>query len=434
MVQRPCPRCGTPCSVEQCLVCGATVPPPAEAIVAGGELLTHGRPEPEPGASAPPAPPHGKDEADRTVEIPIIAAAPLDDPVAPAAPETAATPHESASDRTLPVTGSAAALAPEGSAGPVSGPTPGAAAPSHTEPSSPRPFTPVVAASRRRGPVLAVALGTVLVVVIGVVLALVLREPGVDGVAQPAETVASSVPPVTATVTESVAPPETAPETTEPAPGTSESVVAPPPPSETPSETPSESPSSSAPAQPVAQDIACQDGGWIVQLASERDDAAYTARVAQLQSLGQVPADAKTARTGGSCGIFSTQTNTIVLWSGPYPSQYEACPARWAGPPDAFVKATTPDLARTYVSCLCPGDSQTFPWLQAGSTDAVLIGELQRVLGNKLNQPIADLQGNWGTFTPGTQAAVTAFQQKAGLPATGIVETATWAAINAAQC
>lgn len=452
MVQRPCPRCGAPCSVEQCPACGANVPPSAEAILAGGELLTHGRPEPETDAAPRPpiTPPHGKDEADRTVEIPIIPADPA--PSAPSAPEpvvdttAAEPPAEGSSDRTLPVTGSSAAAAavapPVGpatgpSAAPAAGPStgPGAvpAAPTRIGPAVDRPdpdrgqATP---ARRRRGPVVAVAAGTALVLLIGLVVALLVRDPGVDGVAQPAETVPSSLPPVTATVTESAAPSPTTVEITPSPeePATSEPVAPPP------VETPSSSPSSSAPAQPVAEDIACQDGGWIVQLASENDENVYAQRVAQLQAVGQVPEGAKTARTGGSCGIFTSQTNSIVLWAGPFPSQYDACPARWAGPPDAFVKATTPDLARSYVSCLCPNDPAGFPVLQTGSTDAVWIGELQRVLGNKLNESIADLQGNWGTYTPGTLAAVSAFQQKSGLPATGVVDTATWVALNAAQC
>lgn len=433
MEQRPCPRCGAPCSVEQCPACGATVPPSAEAIVAGGELLTHGRPEPEADPTPAPQPqPHGKDEADRTVEIPIIRAAPQDTPPPVALTKTGTDSEESSSDRTLPVTGATVAAAP---AAPDDPETDGPDRAVPTAVGEPRTLTPTAGAGRRarRGPVLAVALGTVLVLVIGLVLALALREPDVDGVAQPAETLPSAAPaPVTATVTESVVPPvlttSVPAATTEPAPATSAT------PSPSPSPSPTPSPSSSAPAQPVAEDIACLSGGWIVQLASERDEAAYAARVTQLQANGQVPAGAKTARTGGSCGIFSTQTNTIVLWSGPFGSQYDACPARWAGPPDAFVKATTPDLARSYVSCLCPADPTTFPVLQAGSTDAVWIGEMQRVLGNRLNQSISDLQGNWGTFTPGTQAAVTAFQQKSGLPATGVVDAATWTAMNAAQC
>lgn len=424
------------------------MPPSAEAILAGGELLTHGRPEPEADASPRPpiTPPHGKDEADRTVEIPIIPAAP--EPSAPPAPEPAGdiaevgSPADRSSDRTLPVTGPSAAPALSGdvpsgpSAGPSTGPGAFVAAPTRIEPVADRADRPApdrgrdTTARRRRGPVVAVAVGTALVLLIGVVVALLVRDQGVDGVAQPAETLPVSLPPVTATVTESAAPPpvtvEVTPTPEEPA--TSEPVAPPP------VETPSSSPSSSAPAQPVAEDIACQDGGWIVQLASENDENVYATRVAQLQAVGQVPEGAKTARTGGSCGIFTSQTNSIVLWAGPFPSQYDACPARWAGPPDAFVKATTPDLARSYVSCLCPGDPAGFPVLQAGSPDVVWVGELQRVLGNKLNESIGDLQGNWGNYTPGTQAAVAAFQQKSNLPATGVVDAATWTALNAAQC
>ncbi len=62
------------------------------------------------------------------------------------------------------------------------------------------------------------------------------------------------------------------------------------------------------------------------------------------------------------------------------------------------------------------------------------VGELQRVLGNRLNIPILDLAGNWGTFTASTATAVAQFQASVGLPAVGVVDTATWQALQQAQC
>ena len=64
----------------------------------------------------------------------------------------------------------------------------------------------------------------------------------------------------------------------------------------------------------------------------------------------------------------------------------------------------------------------------------VWVGEMQRVLGNRLNIDIPDLAGNWGTYTAGTKDAVRKFQQAARLPPNGAVDARTWQALRQASC
>lgn len=189
-------------------------------------------------------------------------------------------------------------------------------------------------------------------------------------------------------------------------------------------------------AQPLGvpqRNISCS-AGYIVQLASELDSKAFVARVAALRASGQVPAGALAADSTRSCKIFTSQSNTVVLYAGPFASRYDGCAARLAGPADAFLKGADPARAQEYVSCLCPARTAGLPQYSALGQQGVWVGELQRVLGNRLNISIADLAGNWGTFTPGTKAAVQRFQQEKKLPATGGVDSRTWKALQAANC
>ena len=105
----------------------------------------------------------------------------------------------------------------------------------------------------------------------------------------------------------------------------------------------------SAPAPTVASGLAATQqaaipcgNAYIVQVASELDQAAFAARVSAVQSANQLPPGAKWTQTSDSCAIFTSQINALVLYSGPYASPYDACPARLASPPDAFIKGTTP--------------------------------------------------------------------------------------------
>lgn len=63
----------------------------------------------------------------------------------------------------------------------------------------------------------------------------------------------------------------------------------------------------------------------------------------------------------------------------------------------------------------------------AAGASGELVAELQRTLGRRLDGPPPDVDGAFG---PGTAAAVRRFQAQAGLPATGAVDAATWAALG----
>jgi hypothetical protein len=188
-------------------------------------------------------------------------------------------------------------------------------------------------------------------------------------------------------------------------------------------------------------DIAC-GSGYIVQVASELDQAAFAARVAALRSAGTLPADAKWTETSTSCAIFTTQANVLVLYAGPYPSVQAACPARLASPADAFVKSTDPATVGTFRSCLCPAAAGDLPAISTVGQQGVWIGELQRVLGGGLDYTVGAINadpavgdpGRWGTYTAETAAAVRRFQADHGLAATGQVDAATWSALQVAWC
>jgi hypothetical protein len=187
-------------------------------------------------------------------------------------------------------------------------------------------------------------------------------------------------------------------------------------------------------------DITCQPG-YVVQVASELSSAAFIDRVAEIRAQGMLPATTKWTETAGSCGIFATTTNAFVLYAGPFASPYDACATRLASPADAFIKGTTSQTAGDYVSCECPADSRSLPVIATPQQQGVWVGELQRILNNRLEYSIKDLNspiaGNptaWGTFSPDTSSAVMRFQSDESLPATGQVDAATWAALQAAQC
>jgi hypothetical protein len=182
--------------------------------------------------------------------------------------------------------------------------------------------------------------------------------------------------------------------------------------------------------------------GYIVQVASELDTAAFSGRVAELRSSGTLPTGTKWADTNSSCSIFTSQSNVLVLYAGPFASPYDACPARLASPPDAFIKGTTPDSSSQYISCLCPAAAGQLPPVTTVGQQGVWVGELQRVLGSKLDYTIGSINadpatgdpGRWGIYTAETAAAVGRFQNDNGLAATSQVDGSTWAALQRASC
>ena len=199
--------------------------------------------------------------------------------------------------------------------------------------------------------------------------------------------------------------------------------------------TTSSSPStSSSPYGVPIQQISCSDG-YIVQLASELTPAAFAQRVAQLQQQGLVPADAKAADSTKSCRLFTNQTNTLILYAGPFEHAYAACPDRLTGPYDAFIRGANPDTSGEFVSCICPANVRSLPTFFTLGTTNQWVGELQHMLAAHLRYRIDDLGvGTWGQYTPDTRRAVRRFQVDSGLPNTGRVDARTWRALQRAGC
>jgi peptidoglycan hydrolase-like protein with peptidoglycan-binding domain len=73
---------------------------------------------------------------------------------------------------------------------------------------------------------------------------------------------------------------------------------------------------------------------------------------------------------------------------------------------------------------------------------AVWVGELQRMLGNRLGYDIPDRDGDpghgiapqWGVYTEGTAGAVKKFQADESLAITGSVDETTWQALQGSGC
>jgi len=188
-------------------------------------------------------------------------------------------------------------------------------------------------------------------------------------------------------------------------------------------------------------DIPCADS-YIVQVASELDPAAFERRVSALRAVGQLSADLKWTEANSSCAIFTSQVNVLVLYAGPFAAPFDACAARLASPPDAFIKGTTPETANTFVSCLCPATVDQVPAITAAGQQGVWVGALQRILGSALDLNVGSINadaasgnpGSWGVYTAETAEAVGQFQGANGLPVSKVVDTATWAALQSATC
>lgn len=177
------------------------------------------------------------------------------------------------------------------------------------------------------------------------------------------------------------------------------------------------------------------DTGYIVQIASDRARADYEARVAEIRAAGTLPADSLWSLTSASCPIFTGSTSAFVLYVGTFPSPYDGCDARLAGPADAFIRSTSPGT-NEFISCLCPAAPASLPTIVTPGQTSVWVGELQRLLGHS-DYGIDDIEGsskNWGIYTSDTKAAVIRFQADHGLPADGSVGAKTWTALQTAIC
>lgn len=181
-----------------------------------------------------------------------------------------------------------------------------------------------------------------------------------------------------------------------------------------------------------AQPIAC-NSGYVVQVASEADQASFVRRVDQVRAAGQLPAGSHWSTIAASCPVFAATGDLPVLWAGPFADVAQACATRLASPWDAGVKGTQP--GSNYTSCVCPAQSTALPALDTGAARNVWTSELQRLLDKGLGYDVGTLDGDtWGVYTSGTADAVRRFQADRGLPATGRVDGATWSALHAAGC
>jgi hypothetical protein len=198
--------------------------------------------------------------------------------------------------------------------------------------------------------------------------------------------------------------------------------------------TTSASPTKAADYGVPTEQIACTDG-YIVQLASELTPQAFTQRIAALKQQGLVPKDAKAADSTRSCQLFTNQTNTLILYAGPFSRPYDACRDRIAGPYDALIKGASPQTASEFVSCICPVRARSLPRFDRVGFQDQWVGELQRMLASHLRYRIDDLGiDTWGVYTPGTKAAVKRFQGDNKLPTTGRVDSRTWSRLQSAGC
>ena len=182
------------------------------------------------------------------------------------------------------------------------------------------------------------------------------------------------------------------------------------------------------------REIPCSNG-LIVQLASELNTDAFRNRVSSLRGRGLVPGDAAAATSSGSCGIFSNQSNTLILYSGPFGDLRDACRDRLSGPYDAYIKGGNPGSAGSFFSCICPARPHELPRIGTPGQTSQWIGELQRMLGAHLRYSVGGLDNSsWGVYSDATRSAVKRFQSDHHLEANGVVNAKTWAAIQSAGC
>lgn len=180
--------------------------------------------------------------------------------------------------------------------------------------------------------------------------------------------------------------------------------------------------------------IVCASG-YIAQLASARDEASFVTQYHSLVDRGLVPEGAKATDVSAGCPIFTVQRNAMVLYAGPFESVAQACSARLAGPMDAFIRNTDPASSGLVQSCVCSAKAEDLPQVSQIGEQNQWIGEVQRMLVNRLKYKIEPLGSqDWGVYSAATQQALTQFQRDHGLPADGLVDHATWVALQQTGC
>lgn len=188
-----------------------------------------------------------------------------------------------------------------------------------------------------------------------------------------------------------------------------------------------------------AQPIKC-GAGYIVQVASNLRKVELAQNVKNQVASGHLPPNVHWAETKNSCAIFSVQSNAYVAYAGPFRTPYDACPARLKSPADAFIKQTMPGGFKAVISCICYPTQTALPKIEREGQKNLWIGDVQRILRNKMSYAIPDLDGpstglaQWGIYSPATREAVKQFQLDNGLSVDGILGPATWAALRSATC
>ncbi len=183
------------------------------------------------------------------------------------------------------------------------------------------------------------------------------------------------------------------------------------------------------------QAIAC-DSGYILQVASQTNDALLKTRADEIFGLNQIPGGIKWTRTGDGCHLY--QGTGEVMYTGPYPDEYAGCADRRASPPDAFLRPTDPGDSHAFITCLCaPSDFQVQA-VKSGARNSVMVGELQHILEAGLKKNIRSIDTDpslWGTYDADTAAAVADFKASVGDSTAGTVMTVDdWSLLAAQVC
>ena len=125
----------------------------------------------------------------------------------------------------------------------------------------------------------------------------------------------------------------------------------------------------------------------------------YVNRVAELRAAGQVPDERVRRAHGVVVRDLQLADEHDRAVRGPFNGPYDGCDARLKAAPRLVHQGHDPETSHDFISCLCPTSAATLPPLTAINQTGVWVGELQRVLGNKLNYDIPDLgDQTWGVL------------------------------------
>lgn len=192
----------------------------------------------------------------------------------------------------------------------------------------------------------------------------------------------------------------------------------------TPSATPTEPTASPTPTTPLAN-VEC-DGSYIVELG--RSKPPY--EKSNVEKLVTDTKDAKYLQANRSCATYAGAGNRLVAYLGPFDSLSAACEKRVESRNLRAVPHRMDAQQRGRNYCACEVD---LPVLRVNDGEdgdratLMAIGEAQQML-KALGYFEPAVVGD--PYGPQTFAAVQAFQLDVGIPATGVVNRPTWAALR----